>query len=407
MFIQTFRKPVTILILGFLFLTACNMPRPTPTSQEDPGLIHTIAAQTVEAQLTREAEGQQPGDGLPQSEPGQSESPTTTLTPSPTSLPTNTQPPPVTNTPAPTATITQIPCDHITWGKDVTIPDGTELVPGEPFTKTWRLKNAGTCTWTSGYSLVFESGDRMGAPDALQLTTGTIAPGQDYDVSVVLTAPDEPGTYRGNFKFRNPSGTIFGLGNKSEAFYVEINVPARSGVMFDFIAGADDADWGSGKDDVNFADPGHSDVTYGGPDTDTNGFVMVKDIQKLEDGDTSGVILETNPKQEVNGYIVGRYPAYKVGAGDYIKGRLGFIAESNGTCGAGDAIFKIYYTNGDDVGNIAKLGEWHETCNGNLTKINIALTALKGKTVRFYLVVQANGDATQDWAIWSSLGVWR
>ncbi len=32
--------------------------------------------------------------------------------------------------------------------EDVTYPDNTRLNAGEKFTKTWKLQNVGTCTWT-------------------------------------------------------------------------------------------------------------------------------------------------------------------------------------------------------------------------------------------------------------------
>ena len=35
------------------------------------------------------------------------------------------------------------------------MPDNTEIAAGTTFVKTWRLKNNGSCTWTSGYSRVF------------------------------------------------------------------------------------------------------------------------------------------------------------------------------------------------------------------------------------------------------------
>ena len=92
------------------------------------------------------------------------------------------------------------------------------MVPGQKFTKTWRLKNTGSCTWTSGYSLVFFSGEAMGASAASRLTTGTVAPGEEFDISVELEAPVTPGTYRANFKLRNTDGIIFGLGDKSGPF---------------------------------------------------------------------------------------------------------------------------------------------------------------------------------------------
>ena len=51
-----------------------------------------------------------------------------------------------------------------------TIKDGTQYYPGESFTKTWTLKNIGTCTWNTNYRLAFESGDIMGGPEYVYLT---------------------------------------------------------------------------------------------------------------------------------------------------------------------------------------------------------------------------------------------
>jgi len=395
-----------ILFLAMLVPGACNMPSKATPTQDNPGLIHTIAAQTIEAQLTQDAASGQPADpGQANQGPGQeapSQTPSLTIPASAT----NTQVPPSTFTPVPPSpTNTPIPCDHISWGKDITIPDGTQMVPGETFTKIWRLRNTGSCTWTSGYALVFESGDAMGAPVAIQLTTGIVAPGQEIDVSVVLVAPDTAGAYQGNFKLRNPSGIVFGLGNDSTPFWVKIVVPEVSGVMFDFLARADDANWGSGVTPVNYSGPGHTALTFNGPITAT-GRIYTNSSPVLEGGGGSGIVLVTQPLQ-TNGYVIGRYPAYKVGAGDKLKGRIGFLAQADGSCGAGNAVFQVKYTEGDDVGTMASLGEWHETCDGNLTKIEIDLTALKGKTVRFYLIVLANGAWEGDLATWASFGVMR
>jgi hypothetical protein len=106
--------------------------------------------------------------------------------------------------------------------KDVTIPDGTQLSAGEVFTKTWRLQNRGTCTWTPDYMLVYTSGDQMGSTTAVRLP-GNVAPGQTVDVSVTLTAPASAGYHISYWMLRNPSGALFGTGGKAnEAFYVEI-----------------------------------------------------------------------------------------------------------------------------------------------------------------------------------------
>lgn len=124
-----------------------------------------------------------------------------------------------TNTPLPTAVAY---CDWVAFVKDVTIPDGTQLSAGEVFTKTWRLQNRGTCTWTPDYMLVYTSGDQMGSTSAVRLP-GNVAPGQTVDVSVTLTAPTSAGYHISYWMLRNPSGALFGTGGKAnEAFYVEI-----------------------------------------------------------------------------------------------------------------------------------------------------------------------------------------
>jgi hypothetical protein len=133
------------------------------------------------------------------------------------------------NTPMPTYTpvpaATQVTyCDWATFVKDVSIPDGTILVPGETFTKVWRLKNRGTCIWTPDYTLVFSSGSQMGAKAVITFP-GNVTPGQTVDVSVLLTAPSAPGSYSSYWMLRNSSGTLFGTGDKANIpFYVDIQV---------------------------------------------------------------------------------------------------------------------------------------------------------------------------------------
>jgi hypothetical protein len=150
----------------------------------------------------------------------------------PTSIPATGTPVPATSTPL-QPTNTAVPtavsyCDWLAFVKDVTIPDGTAMGPGEVFTKTWRLQNRGTCTWTPDYMLVYTSGDQMGSTTAVRLP-GNVAPGQTVDVLVTLTAPNVNGYQRGYWMLRNPSGALFGTGAKAnEAFYVEIKVTPES-----------------------------------------------------------------------------------------------------------------------------------------------------------------------------------
>lgn len=202
-----------IICLLILILAACNMPGQT-SSAEQTAIINTSVARTVAA---RELATSQPTEGLP-----------TQATQTPETIITDTPQPSVTPIPnTATPTETPIPCNLARFVTDVTIPDGTELDPGETFKKTWRLKNIGSCAWTSGYDIIFFSGDAMGAPSAVQLTTGIVNTGQSVEVSVNLTAPTTSGTYRGNWQLRDPSDVIFGIENSTSGlFWVEIVVPA-------------------------------------------------------------------------------------------------------------------------------------------------------------------------------------
>jgi len=193
-----------------MILSACNFPGMGAT----PDLFATSAAQTVASRLTDPGG---PGDeGTTEPEPPQIAT---------TEAPPTDEPPTPTVTLTPTITNTNIPCDRAAFVTDVTIPDGEELQPNESFTKTWRLKNDGSCTWTSSYALIFDSGDSMGGSASQQLTSGTVAPGATMDISVNLTAPSSPGTYKGYWKLRNGSGVNFGIGTGgTNPFWVEIDV---------------------------------------------------------------------------------------------------------------------------------------------------------------------------------------
>jgi hypothetical protein len=147
------------------------------------------------------------------------------LTPSATNTVAPTATPAATNTP--TAGAAAAPaaggaasdaCNVMTFVADVTVADGDEVPAGMPFTKTWRLKNDGTCTWDATYSVAYYSGDQMNGPDS-QFLTQEVEPGEEVDISVDLVAPATAGNYSSFWVIRDGTGATF------NSFYVEINVP--------------------------------------------------------------------------------------------------------------------------------------------------------------------------------------
>jgi hypothetical protein len=81
---------------------------------------------------------------------------------------------------------------------DVTVPDGTQFEPGEEFTKTWAIKNTGTCAWGDSFALTFVDGHQMGAPGSVPVPA--VAPGEMAEVLVPMAAPVDPGQYRGTWQ---------------------------------------------------------------------------------------------------------------------------------------------------------------------------------------------------------------
>ena len=221
------RKFLVFIVLTMLLLTSCNFNASLPGNDGDP--VATSVAETMIAKSIEETViaannvSEVTVTSLPTSEPS--------LVPTETQLPTSTTIPtatiiPSTNTPIPTAT-SSTPCNLAGFISDVTVPDGTEFAGGSAFTKTWRLKNLGTCAWTTSYKMVFSHGDQMSGAGEVPLPI-TVPPGQTIDLSINLKAPDAAGTYRGNYKLMDSSGNLFTFSNGA-TFYVEIKSTGTSG----------------------------------------------------------------------------------------------------------------------------------------------------------------------------------
>jgi polar amino acid transport system substrate-binding protein len=147
--------------------------------------------------------------------------PTLPPTPMPTATPRPAQtlpPPPPTRVPTNTPIPIPTRClDSMSWVADLTFDDRNMtappiLLPGQPFVKSWRILNSGTCTWDSRYRLDFVRGNQPGARMSGPTTwiSGRVLPGQTYDISVPMIAPLVPGTYQGFWQMYNDLNHAFG-----------------------------------------------------------------------------------------------------------------------------------------------------------------------------------------------------
>jgi uncharacterized protein affecting Mg2+/Co2+ transport len=193
-------RRLLITIAGIsLLLGACSKPTST-TPTLDPGVIQTRAVATFSIGLTQTALVQ----------------PTATYTVTPSPSPT------ATNTPTASPTLAQVvlptsSCYVLTFMTDVTIPDNTKMTPGQVFTKTWRVKNSGTCDWEEGFQVKNVSGSTMSGKS--YTLPKAVEPGKQVDISIEMTAPANAGAYTGNWRMATDSGSFFG-----DSFYVLILV---------------------------------------------------------------------------------------------------------------------------------------------------------------------------------------
>lgn len=317
---------------------------------------------------------------------------------------------PPTKTPTPTGTIQPNACDRAQFIADVTVRDGTAFAPGIGFSKTWRLKNVGTCTWTN-YSIMFDTGEKMGGPDSA-LIPASVAPGQTVDITLALTSPTTAGTYRGYWKLKNSTGVPFGIGSAgTKSFWVEIkvtgtgivpNTPTKTttpgtpstpataipGTIYDFAANVCAAKWYSGA----------GELPCPGTDGDARGFVLIANPSRMENGVTdarTGLI--TYPQNINNGYIQGIYPSYLVKSGDKFRATIG--CESGAT--SCYVVFRLDYSV-SGTSSVITYWAFVERHEGQVYNADIDLSSLAGQNVKFILTILSTGSAVGDRALWVS-----
>lgn len=115
----------------------------------------------------------------------------------------------------------QLRDDRSAFGRDVTFPDGSLVLPHERFTKTWEMQNAGKVAWEGRFLqcmdeeiVVFaRTGEQLTLannlqPDAQRIAIPTTLPGETVTLSMTFTAPDTPGTVLSYWKSVFADGTL-------------------------------------------------------------------------------------------------------------------------------------------------------------------------------------------------------
>lgn len=186
----------SIFILAMFLLSACGPKTEAETTPtvDNASIIATSIAQTMQAMTETQAA---------------QVTPTLASTSTPMALPSITVP--AAGLPTSTVQTVSLPTNCLIAGLvSETIPDGTIVAKGSTFTKTWSIRNGGTCTWGTGYKMIFESGDLLGATSESVNLTQNVSPGMMTAVSMKLTAPNTDGTYIGYWMLQTDAGVNVG-----------------------------------------------------------------------------------------------------------------------------------------------------------------------------------------------------
>ena len=345
----TYHRWIWLMLAGLL-LVSCNFPgSATPT---DPmAEVRTAAALTVQAMSTQAA-------------------PTQTAP----ALPTLTPPPAASASATPNP---DVPCNLAEFVSE-SVPDGSQFFPGSVFVKSWTLRNAGSCVWTTAYQLEYVSGN---IPDILslqKLTNGAVAPGQTLVIMLSIMLPQEPGDYRADFRLRDAQGNPFSFKNPEKTFWADVEVVNTDINLAENLCAAE---WTSGAGKMSC--PGKSGTA--------DGFAYTDPKPTLENGaQDDELALWLSPQNTQNGYIQGVFPAQLIPSGARFEAVLG-CAKNAAAC---DADFSLLAQAGLETPRL--LAAWNETNDGAFHRISYDLSDLTGQNLRLILRVDSRGSAVDD-----------
>lgn len=267
---------------------------------------------------------------------------------------------------------------------DVPVQEGSTVMPGTHFTKTWQLRNDGSCDWTADYALVHTGGEAMS--DQPEIALPLVAPGESVDLAVSMTAPSQPGSYISEWMLRNADGELFGVGPEGDrpltAEFTVAELPA--GVVYDFGQVTCMARWDSAR--AQFLSCDGSDDEQGMLD----GFVRIG---------RNGTI-EAKPNNQQGGWIAGYFPPIEIKEGDHFVATVGCVDEQNG-CSI-EFTLKGIFVDGPRAGPDEFFFDPYPLSADEVVEIDIDLSSLAGNVMSPILYVAENGGRSLE-----ALGYWR
>lgn len=139
-------------------------------------------------------------------------------------------------------------------------------------------------------------------------------------------------------------------------------------------------------------------LVFGGSRNNPRGFaIFPRPYLLLEDGSAQEHVLETHPRWRDGGWIRGEFHLPSIAADDHLTARYGFIRPM-GTPQTNGVLIRI----GCDGVQLTQVAKRY---TGRLDTLSVGLSAFAGAARTVFVEVDADGDSTQDWLVWTRLSV--
>lgn len=413
------RSLLLLVILVFIITAACSIG--TQAVSNVPGWPETAAAQTWSVMQTSAFLSSTPTfTPLPATDtPIPTDTPPWTLTPTPTNtlIPVLTQRP--TNTPTLTPTNTRIPptvtrissggggggtsgggggggeidvpCYAAELVRHVTIPNGQIFAPNTGFTKIWRIRNVGSCTWSNGIFMV-PARNNLWVGTATRYE-GRVRPGATVDLAVALVSPSADGEYRGDWLLRVTRSTSLTPVDQS-AFRVRIRVASTlPSLLWNFVDNPCIARWSTGNNRT---------VACPSNPSSRGAFVLRAAPATIESNEVIPAVIWSQPASSDNASINGTFPALYIRGDERFRASAGCL-RGNERCNLRLQVF--YRVLGGNEVALASVEEVYDGVWHNLVD-DFSLAPFAGNYVSFiFRVTTLNGREPA--AAWFNVQLYR
>jgi len=107
-----------------------------------------------------------------------------------------------------------VPEDHVSFVKDINIPDNSVVLAGSTFVKEWEVQNTGNVRWENRRYVCLdleafdspETNDAILRPVSQFIDVPVTAPDEKVSIRVKYVAPDHPGTVRSSWRMIDRKG---------------------------------------------------------------------------------------------------------------------------------------------------------------------------------------------------------